>query len=22
MSVYNFEVKGCNPTTLWHLTCL
>jgi len=22
MSVYNFGVKGCNPTKLWNLTCL
>jgi len=22
MSHYNFGVKGCSPTKLWHLTCL
>jgi len=22
MSHYNFGVRGCNPTKLWHLTCL
>jgi len=22
MSAYNFGVKGCSPTKLWHLTCL
>jgi len=22
MSHYNFGVRGCSPTKLWHLTCL
>jgi len=22
MSAYNFGVKLCSPTKLWHLTCL
>jgi len=22
MSAYNFGVRGCSPTKLWHLTCL
>jgi len=22
MSAYNFGVRGCSPTKLWHLMCL
>jgi len=22
MSHYNFWVRGCSPTKVWHLTCL